>query len=147
MREVKHLSAMIRHKPKLEININELLIELENPTTDNIEELNRKLGKYLDNICEPFNLSFWQTVKFDYWTHLNLLKLTDKIYDADAEDFIKQVYKITNKNLKNSPKAKQKPVAKSWFSDINVSRSVRYVVGGTVALFVIGATVKYMNDE
>jgi hypothetical protein len=160
---------MIRHKPKPQLDINQLLINLEQPTQDNIDELNRVLGRYLDKVAEPLNLSFWQTVNVRYWTYLNLLKLTDKLYDTDPEAFIKQIYDTANDRIKNSPKIghsadvpvetsedaeesensdeNQPTRLNSWLSYINTFRPVKYVVGGAVALVVVGVTVNYIKAD
>jgi hypothetical protein len=161
----------IRHKPKQKIDINQLLISLESPTEEEVEDLNIKLGKYLDKVTEPLNLSFWQSVNYNYWMYTNLLKLTDKKYDSDAEEFIKKIYKIANNGIRNSPKTKlanekqneaenneevsnesseeekENPKPHRWIPNISVPRPVKYVAGGVLALIFVGATFKYVHDD
>ena len=142
----------IRHRPKDPININQLVTDLENPLPENLESLNQQLGKYLDKIEEPLNLSFWETVTFTYWSYVNLIKLADKTYDVSSEDFIKRIYAIANKNMRNSPKPQlpefQKESSSSpqqmWMSSY---LQPKYIVGGVVALFVVGAAIKMVKDE
>lgn len=140
----------IRHKPKSTINIDQLLIDLENPSPENLESLNQHLGKYLDKVEEPLVLSFWETVTFTYWSYVNLLKLADKTYDTDSEEFVKKIYEIANKNIRYSPKPQLQTVEcptvapkQSWMSYMQP----KYIVGGVIALLVVGVTVKLVKDE
>lgn len=143
----------IRHKPKNTININQLVIDLENPLLENLESLNQQLGKYLDKVEEPLVLSFWESVTFTYWSYVNLLKLTDKKYDIDSEEFVKRIYEIANKNMRYSPRPQTISASdnseqvtetpRSWMSYMQP----KYIVGGVIALLVVGVTVKLVKDE
>ncbi len=140
----------IRHKPKGFVDISQLVSDLENPTEQNLEVLNQKLGKYLDKIEEPLDLAFWETVKFTYWSHVNLLKLTDKSYNASSEDFVKRVYETANRNIRNSPKPQPSelpsnapPQSSNWSSYFQP----KYIAGGVIALLIVSVTVKLVKDE
>lgn len=143
----------IRHKPKQKIDLNSLLISLENPQDEKIEELNLLLGKCLDKMTDKLNLSFWQSVNFTYWNYVNLLKLAEKQYDANPDEFIKKIYNVANKNLRQSPVLKpidenlsDEPVKppKSWR---DIPKSIQYAAGGVLALLVLGVTFKLIKDD
>lgn len=139
----------IRHKPKQKIDLEQILIDLENPSSENIESLNQRLGKCLDKIEQPLNLSFWESVTYKYWSHVNLIKLADKTYDASSEEFIKRIYAIANEHLRNTPE----PTVEERSTEPTKSNSMlsylqpKYIVGGVVALFVMGVAVKFVKDE
>jgi len=85
-------------------NIQNVLLALENPSSDErVEELNIIVGKYLDNIEEPLNMSFWETVRYTYWNFINLAKLCDKKYDVNEDEFVKRIRNIERERLRKSP--------------------------------------------
>ena len=160
----------IRHKEKGVIDINQLLISLENPSQENVEELNLKLGKYLDKQTK-LNLSFWQSITYNYWTYINLLKLADKEYDTNAEEFIKRIYQIVEESIRRSPTSRlveeqqtiinqqvesdessEEPEnstfnVKEWIPDVSVPKPIKYVAAGVLAIFVVGATLKFTKTS
>lgn len=85
-------------------DIQTLLIALERPSCDEqIASLNLTLGKYLDTVTQPLNMSFWETVRYDWWTYLNLAKLCDKTYDVNSDDFVSKIRVILRKRIQASP--------------------------------------------
>jgi hypothetical protein len=96
------------------IDIQRVLTELERPSSnDRIEYLNNAIGRYLDNVTEPLNMSFWETVKFTYWNFVNLAKLCDKKYDVQEDEFIKRIRNIERERLRKSPHVMERPRAVS----------------------------------
>ena len=138
---------MIRHEMKPDIDIIQLLIDLETPSKDNIDELNRILGKYLDKVTQPLNLSFWDSVNYKYWSYVNLLKLTGLTYDDDATEFYKKIYKITTDNIRTTPELDTIIEPKRWIPNLRIPPSLKYAAGGLLALVLVGATVKYVQHE
>jgi hypothetical protein len=86
------------------INIQAVLIELERPSSnERIDQLNQIIGKYLDTVEEPLNMSFWETVRYTYWSYINLTKLCDKKYDVQEDEFVKKIRNIVRAHIRESP--------------------------------------------
>jgi len=100
-------------------NIQNVLLALENPSSnERVEELNIIVGKYLDTIQEPLNMSFWETVRYTYWNFINLAKLCDKKYDVEEDEFVKRIRNIERDRLRKSPNVPRRvienPISRSY---------------------------------
>lgn len=82
--------------------IQEVVTALENPgSNERIDELNQQIQDYLENVREPLNLSFWQSVNYHYWSFNNLSKLLGSKFDVELgyelrkfEEKVKMVQKL-----------------------------------------------------
>ena len=89
---------------KKSVDIQKLLIALENPRSDDeLTTLNQQLGKYLDHVEQPLNMSFWETVRYQWWNYLNLAKLCEKSYDVREDDFVARIRVIERDRIQKSP--------------------------------------------
>lgn len=95
--------------------IQKIVTALEYPgSNEKIDELNMQLQKYLENVREPLNLSFWQTVNLHYWSFNNLTMLLGLKFDVELgydlkklEEKVRAVQKLRLNNP--SPKFPVKP--------------------------------------
>lgn len=89
---------------KKKVDIKNLVISLERPASnEKMDELNIILGKYLDSVEEPLNMSFWSSVRYDYWSFINLTKLCDKTYDVREDDFVSKIRQMVRDRIIRDP--------------------------------------------
>lgn len=119
--------------------IQKIVTALERPlTNEKIEELNQKIQMYLEEAhCNKrvLNLSFWQTVRYQYWSFMNLTLLLGSKFDVEHGDVLKkfenQLREIqrlrlaidTPKVPRQVPSVKPRPVVQTTSEPLTNSQS------------------------
>jgi len=115
-----------RSQRKTKVDIKNLVIALERPVSnEKISELNLVLGKYLDSVEEPLNMSFWETVIYDYWSFVNLTKLCDKVYDVREDEFVSKIRMLVRDRVNRDPTIPVQKVAPKYVAPTNVKAPPR----------------------